>query len=170
MSEQVKKSHNLYTHKNHATSPHTIMQALHKKNHQTSPHKKSCNLNTQKSCNLSEWVRKILQPLHTKKHATSQHKTTMQPTFHTKNHVSCQQQNIARIVKRCPENITWFVKCVKLLCPKVLTKWNGRRNKLRGFMNFCGEVVWFFGSVLVKAPRPPHGCSSLFIILSFNKV
>ena len=31
--------------------------------------------------------------------------------------------NIARIEKRCPENITSFVKCVKLLFSKVLRKY-----------------------------------------------
>ena len=29
-------------------------------------------------------------------------------------------KNIARIAKRCPENITLVVKCVKFLFPKVL--------------------------------------------------
>ena len=32
-------------------------------------------------------------------------------------------KNIARIAKRCPENITSVVKCVKLLLPKVLSKY-----------------------------------------------
>ena len=31
-------------------------------------------------------------------------------------------QNIARIAKRCPENITSVIKCVKLLFPKILWK------------------------------------------------
>ena len=32
-------------------------------------------------------------------------------------------QNIARIAKRCPENITSVVKCVKLFLPNVLRKY-----------------------------------------------
>ena len=60
--------------KNPTTSPQTkITQPLHtqnqrnlsKKNIKQPPHKKSCN--------LSEWVRKITQPLKTKNHATSPH-------------------------------------------------------------------------------------------------
>ena len=33
------------------------------------------------------------------------------------------QENIARIAKRCPENIASVVKCVKLFLPKVLRKY-----------------------------------------------
>ena len=85
------------------------MQPFLTKTHATSPHTKSRNLTTQKnsrnlqknqetsthtkSCDLNK---KIKQPLHKK--------------------------NIARIEKRCPENITSVVKCTKLLFPKVLTK------------------------------------------------
>ena len=36
-------------------------------------------------------------------------------------------QNIARIAKRCPENIRSDVKSVKLLYPKVLKKKNKKR-------------------------------------------
>ena len=32
----------------------------------------------------------------------------------------CQEENIARIAKRCPENITSVVKCVKFFFPKLL--------------------------------------------------
>ena len=52
-------------------------------------------------------------------------------TFSHKNHATSSQrkssnlltQNIARIAKRCPENISSIVKCVKLLFPKVLKKY-----------------------------------------------
>ena len=33
------------------------------------------------------------------------------------------KKNIARIAKRCPENIASVVKCVKLFLPKVLRKY-----------------------------------------------
>ena len=190
------------------------MQALHKKNslkkiHAIPPQKKSCNLQKNKSCNLSDSVRKITQPLHKQKSCNlSTHKITqplkktcslstkkiMQPlrktivtlvtvltvvtvvtkkTFFTqkrfslkktflltkkplhikrtqplythKNHFShkisvtkqsfCHkisvitqphatspQKNIARIAKRCPENMTLVVKCVKLHFPKKTDK------------------------------------------------
>ena len=34
-----------------------------------------------------------------------------------------QKKNIARIAKRCPEDIASVVKCVKLFLPKVLRKY-----------------------------------------------
>ena len=40
----------------------------------------------------------------------------------TKKACNLSTKNIARIAKRCPENITLVVKCVKLLFPKVLRK------------------------------------------------
>ena len=36
---------------------------------------------------------------------------------------STQTKNIARIAKRCPEDIASVVKCVKLFLPKVLRKY-----------------------------------------------
>ena len=41
-----------------------------------------------------------------------------------------KKKNIARIAKRCPENITLVVKCVMLLFPKK------RRKKIRGCVIF----------------------------------
>ena len=49
------------------------------------------------------------------------------------------KENIARIAKRCPENITSFVKCVKLTFPKVLRKFFKKVAWI-----FCGEIVWYF--------------------------
>ena len=68
---------------------------MSEKNYSTSPHTK------------------ITQPLLTQNHATSQQ---------NKNQATCPLKNIARIAKRCPENITLVVKCVKLHFPKVLRK------------------------------------------------
>ena len=156
MSEWVKKSRNLSTHKKCYLS--TKRNLSHKKIMQ--PQKKSCNLSTKKSSNLvSQWVRKITQPLHTKtsrnlsshknlcnlstqkNHAASPHKklrnlqknyaTSPQDNHITSTHKKITQhlhKKIARIAKRCPENITSFVKCVKLLFPKVLRKWE-KKNK-----------------------------------------
>ena len=72
------------------------------KNHATPPHTK------------------IMQPLHTQNHATSQQKILR--NLSTKINHAASPQNIARIAKRCPENITSVVRCIKLLFPKVLRK------------------------------------------------
>ena len=50
-------------------------------------------------------------------------------------------KNIARIAKRCPENITLFVKCFKLLFPKVLRKRKEKRSFLRGCAIFLTTVT-----------------------------
>ena len=92
-----KKSHNLST-KNHATSPqknHTTFRKINHSTNTTSPHTKSRNLSTNE----------IMQPVH-------QNKTCNLST-----------KNIARIAKRCPENITTVVRCVKLIFQKVLSQW-----------------------------------------------
>ena len=82
----------LFTKKKHL---HTkIRQPLHKENEATSSHKK----------NTESLNQKITQPLHEKKNHTTSRKNTK------------------RITKRCPENITLVLKCVKLLFPKLLRK------------------------------------------------
>ena len=120
-----KKSRNLSTHK--ITQPlnkkyHAISQ---QKNYATSPQKKLSKKNDATSPQ-------------TKNHATSPHTKIMQPLIKTKKwcnlstkrimHLSTikkktrnlSTKKIARIAKRCPENITVVVKCQKLLFPKVL--------------------------------------------------
>ena len=51
-------------------------------------------------------------------------------------------KNIARIAKRCPENITSIVKCVKFLFPKVVWKLNFFKLEVACF--FVEEVALFF--------------------------
>ena len=135
MQPEWEKSRKLSTQKNHVTSLHTksrnlsikkIMQPLHKKMQPL--HKKNL-------------VRKIMQPLHKKKSCNLSTQKIMQPLNNKKNHATCQQQknhaplykkkscklstkNIARIAKRCPENIISVVKCVKLLFKKNWRKKN----------------------------------------------
>ena len=67
-------------------------------------------------------------------------------------------KNIARIPRRCPENITSVVKCVKLLFPKVLRKEKEKNCVIflwRGCMIFLTTVTTvkkniFFLSTFVK--------------------
>ena len=57
----------------------------------------------------------------TKNHATSSHKKSRK--IFTQKIMHSLNKNIGRIAKRCPENITLVVQCVKLLFPKVLRKY-----------------------------------------------
>ena len=108
--------------KNHATSSHTKNQAIsQQKNHVTSSQKNYAT--SRKIIMEPEWAGG-------KNHTTSPH-TKITQRLQTYNHATFQQQknlatsppnNIARTAKRCPENITLVVKCLKLLFPKVLSK------------------------------------------------
>ena len=78
--------------------------------------RKSRNLFTQKDVTKPlvkencATLKKIMQPLN---------KKIMQPLHKKKLQTS---KNIGRTAKRCPENVRSVVKCVKLLFPKVLRK------------------------------------------------
>ena len=101
-----KKSCNLST-KNHATSQ--------QKNHATYPQKSQTSIfylatsPHQKSCNLSSFLAA---------RSSSRSLFFYHATFKLYKNYVTYQQNIARIAKRCPENITTVVKCVKLLFPE----------------------------------------------------
>ena len=70
-----------------------------------------------------EWVseKNITTSPHTN-HATFPHTKSCNLSTTTKSR-NLSIRNIARITKRCPENITLGVKCVKLLFTKVLRKY-----------------------------------------------
>ena len=79
-----------------------------------------------------------------KNHATSQNTKVTQP-LHTQNHAATQQ-NLAKIAKRCPENMTSVVKCFKFLFPKVLRKFFLKMGGCliflwRGCVNFLTTVT-----------------------------
>ena len=59
------------------------------------------------------------------------------------------QINIARIAKRCPENITSVVKCVKLLFPKVLS--SKKKKRLRDFLPSLLSLLIFTSVLLERA-------------------
>ena len=137
-SKQNKKTRNIQKKINHATwvsewvrkmmqpeitQPlHTKNQAIsQQKNDATSPQKKWRNLQKNNHVTwVSRWEKSHNLSTH-KNHATSPHIKSRNLST-TKNHATSQPKNIVRIAKRCPENITLVVKCLKLLFPKVLRK------------------------------------------------
>ena len=56
-------------------------------------------------------------------------------------HQETQAKNITRIAKRCPENITSVVKCLKFLFPKVLLFFLNFNERLH---DFCGRGCIIF--------------------------
>ena len=96
-----------------------------------------------------------MQPLHTINHAIS----------HQKNH-AISQQNIVRIAKRCPENITSVVKCVKLHFPKKTRK--KEKNRLHNFL-WRGCLICLTTVTTVAAVTTEFFCILLYFLSTFGK-
>ena len=120
--------------KNLHTNSHTTFSR--KKNYATSSYNKSRNLSRIFFCNLSakktstkinqatwvsEWEKSRNLSTH-KYHATSPHTKSRNRSTTKKIMQPLHQKNIAKIAKRCPENIISIVKCVKLLFSKAMRK------------------------------------------------
>ena len=138
--------------KNHTTSSHTksrnlfpqnITHSLKNKSSNLSA-KKSRNLQKNKSGNLSERVseKNHATSLNIKSHATSLNiKKSRNLSIHKI--MATSQQSIARIAKRCPENITSFIKCVKLLFLKVQRK-GKKKFKMGAYIIFLWRGCMIF--------------------------
>ena len=105
------KSHNLSTHKNHATSPHT----------------KSCNLSTRKNQATCPLKNKIMQPLH-KKIMQALHKKIL-ASSPQKNYATFQQQKISNLSTKKLCSLSVKKKSCKLNKNKLcnLSEWEKSR-------------------------------------------